>query len=165
MVENSSLRTEEEIAGIYHKYAPMVYRISFLLCRHRADAEDMLQSVFVKLMQSEKSFASEEHLKAWLIVVTQNLCKNHLKHWWRKTVDLSELREKPVEREERQLDDMILSLPSKYKIPLYLYYYEGYSIDEIAGILDRKPATVATQLHTARKKLKLMVEEDRHEEA
>ncbi len=164
-MDGSSLRTEEEIIQMYRKYAGMVYQISFLLCKHKADAEDMLQSVFVKLMQYEKPFASEEHLKAWLIVVTQNLCKNHLKHWWRKTVDISEMREKPVEREESRLEDLILSLPSKYKIPLYLYYYEGYSIDEIAGILDRKPATVATRLHTARKKLKNMVEEDRHEES
>jgi RNA polymerase sigma-70 factor (ECF subfamily) len=130
--------------------------------KNRHDAEDMVQSTFIRLMEDGTVFKSEEHEKAWLIRTAVNLCKDHFRHWWSKTVGIDKAAEnaagQPFGMDENF--EIVMALPPKYKTVLYLYYYEGYSTVEIAKMLGRKESTVRSRLHTARKLLKMELEGD-----
>jgi len=158
--------TEEQLALLYHRHVDRIYRLCFMLLKNPADAEDAVQTVFIKLMQSGKTFADHEHEKAWLIRTARNHCLNLLSHWWRrKRVTMDGLPETggpatPRGDDLRELWKLVLDLPAKYKTVTYLFYYEGYSTREIARILEMKETTVRSQLHTARKLLKIEMEGD-----
>ena len=132
------MRADENFTRAYEKYSDTVYRIAFLILKNHAEAEDILQNVFLKLLKTKKSFESDDHLKAWLIVSAKNASKDILKSFWRKNVFTDET--------------------ALYKIPLYLYYFEGYKTEEIAKILSKNPSTVRSLLCTARSKLKIDME-------
>lgn len=135
-------------------YARTVAKTAYAYTKNTADAEDISQEVFLTLYSRSESFESEEHLKAWLLRVTINKCKDHLKSaWMSRRSELSDTLQSASE-EKHPLLDALLTLPEKYKIPLHLHYYEGYSIAEIAEIIDTKPATVGTRLARGREKLK-----------
>lgn len=126
------------------------------------DTEDMVQNTFIRLMKDKTQFQSEEHEKAWLIRTATNLCKDHFKHWWNKTVGIDNVSEMTVE-ESFVIDETlekVMKLPSKLKTAVYLYYYEGYSTVEIAKMLGKKESTVRSHLHTGRKILKIEMEGD-----
>ena len=153
--------TDEQFALIYNRRVDMVYRVCFMLLKNAADAEDAVQTVFIKLMQSGTSFADHEHEKAWLIRTARNHCLNVLSHWWRrKRVSMDGLAEPAagLEDDARELWRLVLDMPAKYKTVVYLYYYEGYTAREIADILEMKESTVRSQLHAARKRLKIEME-------
>ena len=161
-----SLRTDEEITAVYNKYVDTVYRICYMLLKNEDESHDVCQNVFLKLIDCKKEFNSYEHIKAWLIVTAQNECKNILKHWWHsKRVDIDSIKDMPYSDNDDNSDvkQKLMSLPDKYRLPLYLHYYEGYSTQEIADMLGIKPSTLRTQLVTARNKLKLMLEEGEYE--
>ena len=158
----SLLRTGGEIAEIYIRHVNTVYRVALTILNSVPEAEDVTQTAFMKLMSSEKAFDNDEHLKAWLIVTTQNVCRNMLKSWWRvKRVDLEAIAEKPSHHEPLESDiwDAISKLNEKYRILVYLHYHEGYKTEEIARMLSIKHATIRTRLRTARAKLKLILED------
>ena len=77
---NSALRTDEEITRVYNKYVDTVYRVCFMMLKSASEAEDAVQNVFVKYINSGGDLETEEHIKAWLIVTAKNECKNMLKH-------------------------------------------------------------------------------------
>jgi len=130
--------------------------------KNRHDTEDMVQNTFIKLMRNRTVFESEEHEKAWLIKTAINLCKDHFRHWWSKTVAMDKAAVKAVEQpyDTDETYEMIMALPPKYKTAIYLYYYEGYSTVEIAKMLGKKPSTIRSHLHTARKLLHMEMEGD-----
>ena len=130
-----------------------LYRTAIAIMGSRADAEDIVQDAFVKLFEKNPNFESSEHEAAWLIRVTVNLCKSRLRsHWWRKTVPL--LDSYPAQTDEqRDVLQTVLSLPSKYRIVIHLFYYEGYSTREIAEITEQKEPAVRQQLTRARNML------------
>jgi len=133
-----------------------------MFMKNRPDTEDMVQNTFIRLMKDKTVFQSTEHEKAWLIRTATNLCKDHFKHWWSKTVGINHVAEAAVEQ-PFNIDSnlsMVLALPAKYKSVIYLYYYEGYSTVEIAKILKKSQSTVRGYLHTARKLLKMEMEGD-----
>lgn len=149
------LRTDEELLQSYGQFAKMIYRLCFTYLKNTADTEDMVQSVFVKRMTCGKKFDNREHEKAWLIVTASNLCKNYLRHWWRKREELSEnLQGAPVEFETNEVLDSILALPEKYRVVIYLYYYEGYQCTKISHMLHKPSSTVRNHLSEARKLLR-----------
>ncbi len=157
----SSLRTNKEITRIYDRYADTVYRICLLMLKNAQEAEDAVQNVFIKLMKYGKDFESDNHIKAWLIVTAKNECRNSLKHWWNsKRTDMESISEPEYKSENPSegLINEILKLPDKYKLPLYLHYYEGYTTSEIAGFLKVNESTLRTRLVAARKQLKLLLE-------
>ena len=135
-----------------------LYRAAIAIIGGKAEAEDIVQDVFLKLFEKHPNFESTEHETAWLIRVTVNLCKSRLRsHWWKKTVPL--LDSYPAKTNEKQsLMETVLSLPAKYRIVVHLFYYEGYSTKEIAGIMGRKESTVREQLTRARRMLKKFLE-------
>lgn len=135
-----------------------VFRTAIAIVGGSADAEDIVQEVFVKLLQKQPRFESPEHETAWLIRVAVNQCKNHLRSRWQKeTVPL--LDSYPAQtNEQRDLMQAVLSLSPKYRTVIHLFYYEGYSTKEIAEIVGQKESTVREQLTRARRILKNLME-------
>ena len=162
----SLLRTGEEISNIYNRHVSTVYRIALTILNNIPEAEDATQTIFVKLMTSAKSFECDEHLKAWLIVTTQNICKDYLKSWWRRkrvSMEAVEEQEGIPASFNGEIWSVISNLNEKYKLPVYLHYYEGYKTEEIAAMLGINHATIRTRLRTARAKLRLILEEGDYE--
>ena len=151
---------------IYDLYFDTVYRVCFIYMKNNADAQDMAQETFLKMLRKPFNYESDEKTKAWLIVCASNLCKNHLKKWWRKkSVSLDEeignlenIQGINLNNEQSEILETVMSLDGKYSLPVYLYYYEGYSTGEIAKMLDTKPSTVQTRLAKARQLLKMELE-------
>ena len=154
------IHTGEEVAALYRRHVGMVYQICLMLMKNVPDAEDATQTVFRKVMEYDKPFRDPEYEKAWLIVTARNECKNQLKHWWRKNRASEEALEHLTweQPEDGELWDYILSLPEKYRMVLYLHYYQGYTSLETAEILGKNPSTVRTWLVQARWKLKEILE-------
>ncbi len=143
-------------AEAFNKYSDMVYRLAFARVKNRYDADDILQDVFLRFIKAKHKVNSEEHAKALLIKITINCSKSLLgSSWFKKTEPLSE--NLGVSDETSETLDAVLRLPQKYRTVIHLYYYCGYSIDEIAKILSTKPSTVKSQLYRAREKLKPML--------
>lgn len=154
--------TETEFTAAAERHLDMVYRIAFNSLRHPADAEDAVQNTMLRLWRTDTDFAGEEHLRRWLARVAVNESRRIAAHpWRRRAVSLEEARE-PVfqDRERRELYEAVMGLPAKYRVPLYLYYYEGYAVAEIGEILGLKPSTVQTRLSRGREKLKTMLTEE-----
>lgn len=155
------MRSEEEANRAIRLYADTVRRICMVHLKNYSDTEDIFQTVFLKYILRSEPFESEEHEKAWIIRVTVNACKDLLKNVFRsRTVPLETLVEMPQAQElrHRELLEAVLSLPLKYKDVVYLYYYEGYSAEEISRILKKNVNTVYTLLTRARKILKKELE-------
>jgi RNA polymerase sigma-70 factor (ECF subfamily) len=149
---NSPSRADREIAEIYERHRLTVYRVCFAYMKNAADTENAVQDTFYRLIKSGALFESGEHEKAWLIRTAANVCKNVLRHWWRRRERLEDhenLRgDGSVEIDE--VFSAVAGLPDKYKTVVYLYYYEGYDSAEIAGILKRPKSTIRNYLHEAR---------------
>lgn len=157
-----------ELQSIYERRFELAYRIAMLYIKNEHDAEDIVQEIFVTLMEKNIEFRDEEHEKAWFIRTTRNRCKDVFKNNWWKRVELCDAEiERPLEKKQGETDSelikQIMKLSPKYREVLYLFYYEEYKIKEIGQILHRKESTVQTQLSTARKKLKEMIEKDKEE--
>jgi len=136
-------------------YADMVRRICFIYLRNYTDVEDAFQDVFLKLLQSDTEFENEEHVKAWLCRVAINKCKDMTKSFFRKYVTSIDDIEIPFEDEvESDVMNAVLSLPPKYKDVVYLFYYEDYTVPEMAKLLGIKENTIYSNLHRARELLK-----------
>ena len=77
--------TRQEAERLVNTYADLILRLSYTYLSHTHDAQDICQTVFLKLIERRPAFASSEHEKAWIIRTTINACKDHLKSHWRKT--------------------------------------------------------------------------------
>lgn len=152
----------EEYKTIVNQYSDMVTRIAIMNVKNVDDAKDCYQNVFMKLYCCNKEFDSLEHLKAWLIRVTINECKDYQKQFWKRNIDIDEII---VGKQDEKLIilPVIMKLASKYRNVLYLYYYEGYSTKEIAKILKVNVNTVKSQLIRGRKLLKKKLGDDFYE--
>lgn len=143
-----------------------VYRLA--LCRMQSvqDAEDVYQDVFLRLLDQDTSDWDEEHLRAWLLRCTVNRCCDlHRLRLRQPVLSLADLPEMAApDSGAPELWDAVARLPEKLRVPIHLYYAEGYSTEEIAGLLDIPAATVRTRLRRARKQLKDMLGGDDHEE-
>lgn len=152
---------DDKVRELVEAYSDMVMRIAYQNCFNKSDSEDITQEVFIKLLENMDRVKDDEgYLKAWLIRVTVNLCKDYNKSSWYKRVkgfDGNEL-EIPWEMEELGLWEELSRLKPVYRNIIYLYYYEGYKIHEIAGILNLRENTVSSNLNRARKQLKTILE-------
>lgn len=155
------MRSEEEANRAVDLYGDTVRRICMIHLKNKADTEDIFQNVFLKYVLRTVPFDSPEHEKAWIIRVTANACKDLLRSFFRsRTVSLDVLIETPREMPEDHSDilEAVLALPEKYKDPIYLHYYEGYTAEEIGRILGKNTNTVYTLLTRARQMLKTRLE-------
>jgi len=151
--------TNNEIADIYQRHVKTVYGVCFAYMKNPDDTEDAVSETFVKMIKSAPTFESVEHEKAWLIRTATNVCKDFLKHWWQKRKNLDDYSNSlqtdgELEAEVDGVMEAILNLPENYKTVIYLYYYEGYSSEEIAKMLKKPRSTVLNLLSEARKILK-----------
>lgn len=146
------MRSEADINRAVETYSDMIRRICLCHLKNLADTEDIFQTVFLKYLLYPGNFRDGEHEKAWLIRVTVNACKDHLRQLFRhETVPLEVLGEEAaLEPKNREVLEAVLSLPEKYRDAIYLHYYEGYSAAEIGEILRTKENTVYSLLSRGR---------------
>ena len=154
--------SRQEAERLVHTYADLILRLSYTYLKDTQDAQDICQTVFLKFLEKPRTFTSPEHEKAWVIRCAVNACKDVLKsHWRRTTVTLEAAHHVPApERSEGSLLAALELLPPKYRVVIYLYYYEGYAAKEIADILGLRLATVNTQLSRGRARLKTILEQE-----
>lgn len=144
------------------QHMDMVFRLAFSCLKSRADADDVTQTVLLRLYERDMPFESEEHAKHWLIRVTINECKKHWRSPWRRTEDFTEYAGTLTFDTPHHSDvfDAVMALDPKYRVVIYLYYYEGYRIGEIAQLLHLRSGTVGTRLARARERLKQSLSEE-----
>ena len=154
----------------YQKHKDMIFKLAWAYCKDTYQAEDVFQEVFYKYLVSHPRFKTTEHEKAWFIRITINICKNFLKSKWNRDIlHLEEWDRKQEGPEESgnafdTLKNAILDLPEKYRVPIHLYYYEEYSVREIAHLLHKSESTIQTQLQRGREKIKHTLERsERHD--
>lgn len=149
-----------EVERLVNTYSDLILRVSYTYLKSTHDAQDICQTVFLKLLTSRKRFQSEEHEKAWMIRTTVNACKDLLGSAWRsRTCGIEACAEVAApEVEEGSLMAALHMLPEKYRMVIYLHYYEGYSAREIAKMLGENAATIGTQLFRGRKQLRTILE-------
>ena len=113
-------------------------------------------------IQKGKTFTDKEHLKVWLLTVVSNRGKSILTLAWNKrTQGLDSAMEIPAPKKEYDYAyEYVMQLPKKYRVAIYLFYYEELSTEQIAQIMKTKPATVRSYLHRGRGKLREMMEAD-----
>lgn len=156
-----TLQTQERANEILDLYGNRVLRLAFSYMKNYSDAEDVLQEVMFKWLNNRVKFESKEHEKAWLLRVTSNICKNKLKSFWYiKRKDLEENMEYLSKWNEEEIGVLTLmnQLDAKYREVIHLYYYEGYSTQEIARLLGEQESTIRSRMSRARKKLKIDLE-------
>lgn len=154
------LSLEADAGQVIEYYSDMVYRLAFARTGTKQDAEDVYEEVFLRFLKRKPKFESEEHRKAWFLRVTVNCSNTFLSSVWQKrTEGLSE--EIPfTEKEHQHLYQELQKLPGKYRSVIHLFYYEELSVEEIGQVLNRKSATVRTQLTRAREMLRGMLKEE-----
>ena len=148
--------SKEEFTAFAEKYMDTIYRVAYSWTKNSDDANDVTQDVFIQLYKTTKEFESDSHLKNWLIKVTVNQCKMLFRSPWRKMEDIGEYADTLGFEEKSHLDlfRAVMNLDKKYRVPLLLFYYEGYSTAEIASILGIPEKTVSTRLFRAKARLK-----------
>ncbi|WP_308529107.1 RNA polymerase sigma factor [uncultured Oscillibacter sp.] len=156
------MQSEQEFNLAVEQYLNMVYRIALNWFGSVHDAEDAAQEVMLRLWKNTSGFEGDAHLRHWLVRVTINVCKDLSRAPWRlHSVPLAQAPPQPCadEPEAQAVVEEILRLPKKYRVPLYLYHYEGYSVREISALLKANPSTIRTRLSRARELLKHQLEE------
>lgn len=159
---------KEQLEYFFKTYYSLVFRVAFMELKSHADAEDVIQEVFIRLIRYNPEFEGLEHEKAWLIRTTINLCKDFLKSKWNQsTVGMDAISGEELKFFKVpyvQQDDMVqnlFELPEKYRRALYLFYYEDYSIKEISDVLEIPEGTVKTNLKRGREELKKILSKER----
>ena len=156
--------TKDYISDLLDKYSDMVLRIAYTYLINRADAEDIVQDVFLRIIDKKPSFNDESHEKSWLIRATINMCKNKVNMFWNKNKcsidDVQEFAVSDKYNTDTSVFQAVMALGEKYRVVVYMYYYEGYSTPEIADVIGKNETTIRSLLHRARNKLKDMLKED-----
>lgn len=153
------MKQSDRAEYLVETYADTILRLSYAYLKNTADAQDVCQTVFVKLLTLPIDFKSQEHEKAWILRASINVCKNLLKISWHSRVcDLDSCVEQPApDITDGSVLMAVNTLPPHYRIVIYLYYYEGYKADEISTILRVPVGTVHTRLARGRAKLKILL--------
>lgn len=146
---------KQYFSDMYEKHAKTVYSVCLLYLKNKDDAEEAAAESFIRLMESKPIFENDSHEKSYLIKIAVNICKNLLKSAWRRNVvhDEDVLMYMTTSEEESIMEE-ILSLPPKYRVIIYMYYYQGYKAQEIADIMNISLSAVLSRLSRGRKRLK-----------
>ena len=153
-------QTVEELA---ERYRDNLFAAAFNICKNAADADDIVQETFLQYYVAKKEFESEEHIRAWLLRVAINKAKNVNHSFWRQNkVPLEEYMETLAfeSPQEETLFETVMKLPEKYRIIIHLFYYEDYSVLEIAKLMKLTQSNVKVRLSRGRKLLKEALKED-----
>lgn len=161
--KGSDTLTQQEFTQSAERYSDMIFRLAFHYCRNQYDADDIVQTVLLKLFKNPKPFEGEEHLRSWLLRVTINECKRLLVAPWRCRQEALEDYANTLYADSKEDSDLflaVMALPKTYRVVTYLYYYEGYSVNEISQITGGNPSTIRTRMQKARKLLKTKLKEE-----
>ena len=158
------LSKEEVFALAVQRYSDTVFRAALHNCSCTADAEDVVQDVFEKLLQYKGRFESEEHLKAWLLRVAINRCHDLTRAACQKNTELDENLPAPDSFADGSVLDAVRALPEHFRNAVYLHYYEGYTAAEIGRMLGAPTNTVLSWLRRARAQLHTMLKEEIEDE-
>ena len=153
----------QPVPVLAERWGDSLYRAAFAVCRNPQDAEDVVQETLLAYIRSDKQFESDEHIRAWLIRVAVNKARNATICFWRRNRRSLEDYMDALTFEDagdRELLDAVLRLPERYRIVIHLFYYEDYSIREIAALLDLGEGSVKSRLSRARKMLKAQLSEE-----
>lgn len=153
-------KEKEIFARAYDEYADMLYKIAYLHTANHAESEDILQEVFVKLLKKSPKFNDSRHEKAWLIRVCTNCSYDYLKSSRRKNVPLNDEILGADSDDDRKIDLLkaLAALDKKYKTVIYLYYYEDFTVEEIAKAISLSQSAVKMRLKRGRESLKKILE-------
>ncbi|MBQ6358277.1 MAG: RNA polymerase sigma factor [Clostridia bacterium] len=155
--------SDSDIVRIVETYSDMLLRIALNRVRSIPAAEDIVQTVFERLMRRRPIFESREHEKAWLIRTAVNLCLSDLRAESRHgELPLDENIAAAYGEDSFEVVDAVQTLPVQDRYAVYLYYYEGYGVKEIGHLLKEPEGTVSSRLSRARKKLKTILEGGNH---
>lgn len=151
-----------ETQALAEQYRDRLFAAAFQVCGNAADAEDAAQEALLRYHLSDKEFENQEHIRAWLLRVAVNWAKNISRSFWRRnTVPLEEYMETLTFdcQESREIFREVMALPEKYRLVIHLYYYEDYSVQEIARILGIRVSNVKVRLSRGRQMLKATLQE------
>ena len=155
--------TDEAFARAARTYGDTIYRVAYHALSSPHDAEDVMQTVLLRLYESKKDFESEEHMKHWILRVAVNESRRVLRSAWRRTsVPLEEWHDAaaPEDPAKAEVLETVMALEPKYRVAVYLYYYEGLPVAEIAAAMKANPSTVQTWLLRARARLRKELEKE-----
>lgn len=149
--------SQERLISLYDQYANRMYRLALSYLKSIPDAEDVVQTIFTKLIEKDMTILPGKE-QALLLQMTVNQCKDLLRAFRRRRTEPLEEQILFAESQDRELFQLVMALADKYRIPLYLHYYEGCTIDEIAALLRISPSAVSMRLTRGRKMLKTELE-------
>lgn len=153
--------TDERAEYLVERYADLILRIGKTWLGDMDDAKDICQTVLIKMLENPRAFPEEGQERAWVVRIAVNECKNWRKTaWFRRRVPLDEslrLAAEDPEPEDGSLLAQVQALPTMYREVIFLRYYEGYEVKEIAALLGRSPALVSTHLKRGKEKLRNML--------
>ena len=158
--------TDAAFAQAARTYGDTVYRVALHALNNPHDAEDVMQTVLLKLYECKKEFESEEHMKHWLLRVAVNESRRVLRSLWRRSsVPLEERHDTaaPEDPARAEMLEAVMALEPKYRLAVYLYYYEGLSVAETAAAMRANVSTVQTWLLRARERLRKELTEKKEE--
>lgn len=151
----------DEFIKIFNLYKNDVYRLAYSYTKNKSDTDDIAQNVFIKLYKHKDILKLDnDDIKKWLFKVTINECKSLFLSHWRIKVSLFDDKDIKVSDSNNDLLDVIANLNKKERIIVFLHYYEGYKIKEIAEMMKLSEVNVKVLLSRTRKKLKNMMEGD-----
>jgi RNA polymerase sigma-70 factor (ECF subfamily) len=153
-IENNHIEYTVSPAAAFETYSDMVYRLAFIRTGSRYDADDILSDVFLRLVKNAHKIQSDEHLKSWLIRVTINCSNSFFSRFGRVKNEALLETSGAVYMESNELIPIVLTLPEHQKTIIYMYYFEGYSVEEIGKICSLPVGTVKSRLSRARASLK-----------
>lgn len=154
--------TQAEILALFDQYHNMVYRLALTVTHSTYDAEDITQTVFLKLLNGCPPPQPGKE-RVWLNQVTVHACHDLMRSAWRRKTQPLDDAIPFIAPEERELFDCVMALPAKYRAVVHLHYYEGYTGAEIGQMLGIKPSTVSMRLHRARTMLRSALQEEQYE--
>ena len=162
-MEQTTYLHQREIARMVEAHADMLLKIALNRVRSMAEAEDIVQSVFLRLMTNQPYLKSPEHERAWLIRTAINLCLDYHKSARRRTsVPLRDDVFASQSEETGEVLEAVWKLPELDRYAVYLYYYEGLPVKAIANLLNEQTGTITSRLSRARKKLERLLKGDEH---
>ena len=148
----------EDVLRLFDTYADDAFRLAYSYLGSRPDAEDVVQDVFVKLIRSDISINKGKE-KSYILTMVANRCKDFKRSadvvYNAPFDDAVEVgSEEKFDEDDTEMYAAVSELPDKLRAAVHLHYYEGYSLKEIADILEIAPSAVSMRLTRAKEILK-----------
>ncbi len=153
--------SRKDLEASYFLHIDTVYRVCYMYFKKKTqDVEDAVQTTFLKRIVYTRPFENREHEKAWLIRTASNVCKDMLKRKERRNISTEgmELPDTNSEATSDEIFEYVMTLPDKYRLAMYLFYYEEYTCRQIAQIMKKSEGSIWNYLHFGRKQVKAMIQ-------